>query len=292
MLIFFIISVSVHLIACSDVHPAVVRRALQEDQLPLLDRLLDFPGLHGAPVSLPGHAVDPVGHQVLRAVQLAVIVVHSQGSLVLLLQIFPRLSELAQLPPAGLGGAAATDSVTLAESLHGLPDGHPARLAVVEGRQTPGLGARLSGVQELAGHLLSVPHIVAAPAPLPVRRRPPAASPGVALAVLSSVHSEDLTELWPDQSYLDGSLAAVPGDGLGHGRRRDGLDEGRLSVVVSLLPAGPEGRHWTVPDLRTELGSALLDGQLRSGSHAGCEGNIGLKRDFVIRSVVRCQQSQ
>ena len=101
------------------------------------------------------------------------------------------------------------------------------------------------------------------------------------------------TEEWPGQSHLDGSLAAVPGDGVSHGRRCDGLDEGRLSVVVSLLPPGPEGRDWTVPDLRTELGPALLDGQLCSGSHAGCEGNIGLKReDIVIRSVVSCQQSQ
>ena len=90
-------------------------------------------------------------------------------------------------------------------------------------------------------------------------------------------------------SYRDGSLAAVPGDGVGHGRRCDGLDKGRLSVVVPLLPPGPEGRDGTVPDLRTELSSALLDGQLSSGGHAGSEGNIGLKRDSVIRSVVSCQ---
>ena len=94
------------------------------------------------------------------------------------------------------------------------------------------------------------------------------------------------------QSYRDGSLAAVPGDGVRHGRRGDGLDEGGLSVVVSLLPPGPEGRDWTVPDLRTELGPALLDGQLSSGSHAGSEGKIRLKRDISIRSLLSPQQSQ
>ena len=106
------------------------------------------------------------------------------------------------------------------------------------------------------------------------------------------VQCQDPTEEWPGQSHLDGSLAAVPGDGVGHGRRGDCLDEGRLSVVVSLLPPGPECRDWTVPDLRTELSSALLDGQLCPGSHTGCQGNIGLNRDIVIRSVLSCQQSQ
>ena len=84
------------------------------------------------------------------------------------------------------------------------------------------------------------------------------------------------------QSYRDGSLAAVPGDGVGHGRCCDGLDEGGLSVVVPLLPPRPEGRHGAVPDLRAELGSALLDSQLCSGSHAGCEGNIGLEREILL----------
>ena len=92
------------------------------------------------------------------------------------------------------------------------------------------------------------------------------------------------------QSYRDGSLAAVPGDGVGHSRGCDGLDEGGLSVVVPLLPPRPEGRHGAVPDLRAELGSALLDSQLCSGSHAGCEGNIGLERERYCYQV-SCQLS-
>ena len=100
------------------------------------------------------------------------------------LQIFPSCPELPELPPAGLSGAAATDSVTFAQSLQGLPHSHPARLAVVQVGQAPGLRARLSGVQELPGDLLAVPNVVAAAAPLPVSLGPPASPPGVALAVL------------------------------------------------------------------------------------------------------------
>ena len=50
----------IHLVSCSDVHPAVVRRALEEHQLPLLHFLLDFPGLHSPPVPLSLVARDPV----------------------------------------------------------------------------------------------------------------------------------------------------------------------------------------------------------------------------------------
>ena len=55
---------------------------------------------------------------------------------------------------------------------------------------------------------------------------------------------------------------------MSHGGRGDGLNEGGLSVVVSLLSPRPEGRHRTVPDLGTELLATLLDGQLCPGSHA------------------------
>ena len=101
-------------------------------------------------------------------IQVAIVVVHPEGALVLLLQILASLLEVRQLSPAGLSGTASTDTVTLAQGPHGLPDGHPARLAVVEVGQAPGVRPHLTRVQELSGNLLSEPYIVAASSPLPL----------------------------------------------------------------------------------------------------------------------------
>lgn len=76
-----------------------------------------------------------------------------------------------------------------------------------------------------------------------------------------------------------GALAAVPGEGVGHGRGGDGLDVGRLPVVPPLLPPGPEGGHGAVPHLGPELVSTLADGQLRPGGHGGGQGQVSLKTE-------------
>lgn len=173
-----------YLVPGRDVHPAVVRGAVEEHQLPLLHFLLHLPGLHGSPVSLPRDPVYPVGEEVLRSVQTPVVVVDPECPPVLLLEIFACLPELPQLPPAGLRGAAPADSVTLAESLHGLPHRNPPSLAVMEVGETTGVLPGLGRVQELPGDCLPVLDIVTAASPLPVRVRAPAASPLLTLAVL------------------------------------------------------------------------------------------------------------
>ena len=137
--------------------------------LHLVLQLLLLP--HGPPVPLiPRDPVYPVGHHNVQFVQSSVAVVHSQSSLVLLFQIFARLLEVTELPPTCLSGAGSTDSVTLAQGLHGLPDGHPPGLAVVEVGQGPGVGPSLARVQELSGHDLAKLDIVTAASPLPLRR--------------------------------------------------------------------------------------------------------------------------
>ena len=123
------------------VESAVVRRGLEEDELPLLDLLLVE--LLGGPPA-PGHAVaaglDGVGDLVLLLLlgslqlqlQNTVAVVHLGGVLVLLLEVVADLFEVSELSPAGLSGTTAAHSVTLAESPHGLPHSDPAGVHVLQ----------------------------------------------------------------------------------------------------------------------------------------------------------------
>ena len=186
------------------------------------------------------------------------------------------------MSPAGLGGAAPAHAVTLAQGPHGLPDRHPPRLAVVEVGQGPGVGPSLAAVQELPAHLLPELDVVAAAAPLPLGHVPLGANPpGLTLTMLKQINPSDFfldTDVCTDHQ---GSLAAVPGEGVGHGRRGDGLDVGRLPVVPPLLPPGPEGGDGAVPDLGPELVSTLTDGQLRPGGYGGGQGQISLKTEKI-----------
>lgn len=81
---------------------AVVRGVFQVDQLFARD------GVEGVGDGPPtGRAVPGSPEEI-----------HLQGPVVLLLQVVPDLAELWQLQPAGLSGAAARHSVTLARPLH------------------------------------------------------------------------------------------------------------------------------------------------------------------------------
>ena len=66
---------------------------------------------------------------------------------------------------------------------------------------------------------------------------------------------------------------------MGDGRRSDGLDVGRLPVVVPLLPPGPEGGHRAVPHLGPELVSALPDGQLSPRRDGGGQAQVSLETE-------------
>ena len=85
-----------HLVTRCDIHSAVIRGALEEHQFPLFDFLLEFLLFpHGSPVALVSrHPVDPVAHQVVQLVQVAVVVIHPQGPLVLLLKELARVPEV------------------------------------------------------------------------------------------------------------------------------------------------------------------------------------------------------
>ena len=257
------------LVAQLGVESAVVRRRLEEHQLPLLDLLLVH--LLGGPPA-PGHAVaaglDGVGDlrlglgllllgSVKLQLQDAVAVVHLGGVLVLLLQVVAHLLEVPQLSPAGLSGAAPTDSVTLAESPHGLPHSDPAGLVVVEVGEADGLLGAPVRVEELLADLLPEAEVVAAAAPLP--------AVGSALAV------ESLTA-----ALRQPTLAAVPGDGVGHPGGDHGVDVGGLPVVLLLLLVHVEGGDGAVPDVVAELPGALLHGQLGAGGDGAAEDEVGL----------------
>lgn len=68
-----------------------------------------------------GNGVEGVGDgpSTCRAVASPPDEIHLQGSVVFLFQVVSDLTELWQLQPAGLSGAAARHSVTLACPLHG-----------------------------------------------------------------------------------------------------------------------------------------------------------------------------
>ena len=87
-------------------------------------------------------------------------------------------------------------------------------------------------------------------------------------------------------THQEGALTAVSGQGVGDGRRGDGLDVGRLPVVAPLLPPGPEGGHRAVPDLGPELVSTLPDGQLSPGRDGGGQGQVSLET-AKIENIVR-----
>ena len=260
------------LVAQLGVESAVVGRRLEEHQLPLLDLLLVVELLGGPPA--PGHAVaaglDGVGDLglllgllllLLGSVELqlqdAVAGLHLGGVLVLLLQVVADLLEVSQLSPAGLGGAAPTDSVTLAESPHGLPDSDPPGLVVVEVGQADGLLGVPVQVEELLADLLPEAEVVAAAAPLP------AVGPALAVESLAAALGQ-------------AALAAVPGDGVGHPGGDHGVDVGRLPVVLLLLLVHVEGGHGAVPDVVAELPGALLHGQLGPGGDGAAEDEVGL----------------
>ena len=264
-------SASDSLVAQLGVESAVVGRRLEEDEFPLLDLLLVQ--LLGGPPA-PGHAVaaglDGVGDLLLllgllllslSSVQLqledAVAVVHLGGVLVLLLQVVAHLLEVPQLSPAGLSSAAATDSVTLAESPHGLPHSDPAGLVVVQVGEADGLLGAPVLVEELLADLLPEAEVVTAAAPLP--------AVGSALAV------ESLTA-----ALGQAALAAVPGDGVGHPGGDHGVDVGGLAVVLLLLLVHVEGGDGAVPDVVAELPGALLHGQLGPGGDGAAEDQVGL----------------
>ena len=246
------------------VESAVVRRRLEEDKFPLLDLLL-IELLGGPPA--PGHAVaaglDGVGDLTLLLsplqlqLQDAVAVVNLGGVLVLLLQVVAHLLEVPQLSPAGLSSAAATDSVTLAESPHGLPHSDPAGLVVVQVGEADGLLGAPVLVEELLADLLPEAEVVTAAAPLP--------AVGSALAV------ESLTA-----ALGQAALAAVPGDGVGHPGGDHGVDVGGLAVVLLLLLVHVEGGDGAVPDVVAELPGALLHGQLGPGGDGAAEDQVGL----------------
>ena len=80
-------------------------------------------------------------------------------------------------------------------------------------------------------------------------------------------------------THQQGALTAVPGQGVGDGRRGDGLDVGCLPVVAPLLPPGPEGGHRAVPHLGSELVSALPDGQLGPRRDGGGQAQVSLKTE-------------
>jgi len=116
------------LVTSCDVHPAVIGRALEENQFPFLHLLLLSPG-HSLRARRP---VNSVAEEVFWPVKSPSIVVDPKRSLVLAFQIFSHLRKIWELSPAGLRRTGAGNPVALAQSSQGFPHSNSSSLVVVQ----------------------------------------------------------------------------------------------------------------------------------------------------------------